>query len=84
MAHAACGSESTRNTKENDFFTGGDRVNRDGLKLIIFIEERDSSVWYNIADSNWSHEEISVGYEDRGKQRSENYISPFSNIYILD
>jgi len=35
-------------------------VNGDGLKLIIFIEERDSSVWYNIADSNWSHEEISV------------------------
>jgi hypothetical protein len=60
MLHAASGSESTRNTKENDFFTGGERVNGGGLKLIILIEEGDSSVWYDIADSNWSHEEISV------------------------
>lgn len=56
----ASGSESTRDTKENDFLTGGERVNGDSLKLIILIEEGDSSVRYNIADSDWSHEEISA------------------------
>jgi len=31
-------------------------VNGDSLKLIIVIEERDTSVRYKISDINWSHE----------------------------
>ena len=51
----ACGSESTRDTEENDLLTSGESVNGGALKLIILVKEGDSSFWYNIADSNRSH-----------------------------
>lgn len=47
--------EGTRDAKEDDFFTGGERVDVDRLDLVLLVEVGQITVRYHIADCNRSH-----------------------------
>lgn len=55
MCIPAGGGEGARDGEKNDLFTGGERVNGDGLELVALVEVCQVSVRNHVADCNRSH-----------------------------
>ncbi|GAY60990.1 hypothetical protein CUMW_206390 [Citrus unshiu] len=58
MLQAASRSQSTGDAKEDDLFTGSERVYGHLLQLILFVEVSESTVRQGVTDCDRSHLEI--------------------------